>query len=122
MPVFRDRVKEVSVSAPGTGDVTLPNSAATGGFQKFSTAFAVNDNFCYCIVDTANSLWETGYGYLTSSTNMVRGRVFDGSSGLVTAVNFTAQPLDVFCVAPAHFMEDVDTGATLANSRGGAMP
>jgi hypothetical protein len=122
MPIFRDRVKEVSVVAAGTGNVTLPNSAATGGYQKFSTAFANNEVFFYCIVDSTNNLWEVGQGYITSSTVMVRDKVYDGSSGLNTAVNFTAQPLDVFCTFSAHVAEEAGTGAQIGISRGGAMP
>lgn len=122
MPVFRDRVKQVSVVAAGTGDVTLPAGAATGGYQTFYNAFGLNAPFTYCIVDNTNSLWETGQGYLTTSTNMVRDLAFDGSSGVETKVNFTAQPLDVFCTLVGHYIEDIDPGVTLANSRGGAMP
>ena len=122
MPYFRDRVKQISVVAPGTGDVTLPAGAATGGYQTFNTAFGTGATFTYCIVDNTNNLWETGQGYLTTSTNMERDLAFDGSSGAETKVNFTAQPLDVYCAIVSHYMEDIDLGATLANSRGGAMP
>lgn len=122
MPYFRDRVKQVSVVAAGTGDVTLPAGAATGGYQTFNTAFGLNAQFTYCIVDNTNGLWETGVGYLTSSTNMVRDLATDGSSGKETKVNFTAQPLDVFCTIIGHYVGDINPGTTLANSRGGAMP
>lgn len=122
MPVFRDRVKQVSVVAPGTGDVTLPAGAATGGYQTFANAFALGTPFIYCISDTANNLWETGTGYLSASTTLVRDSVFDSSSGLGVKPNFTAQPLDVFCTIAAHWAEDADSGATLHKINGMAMP
>lgn len=123
MPNFRDRVKQISVVAPGTGDVTLPAGAATGGYQTFNAAFGIGAPFLYCIVDNANGLWETGTGTLTTSTNMVRdANVFDGSSGSGTLVNFTAQPLDVFCTVASHWCEDVDGGAMQMKASGFAMP
>lgn len=112
MPAFRDRVKQVSVVAPGTGDVTLPAGAATGGYQTFNAAFGLGTPFIYCIADNTNNLWETGTGYLSASTTLVRdANVFDGSSGPGVLVNFTAQPLDVFCTIAAHWAEDTDSGA-----------
>ena len=123
MPFFRDRVKQVSVVAPGTGDVTLPAGAATGGYQTFNAAFGLGAPFLYCIVDNTNGLWETGTGTLTSSTNLVRDTyVFDGSSGPGTLVNFTAQPLDVFCTVASHWCEDVDSGCALVKNKGWALP
>jgi hypothetical protein len=123
VPAFKDRVKQISVVAPGTGSVTLPAGAATGGYQTFAAAFAVGTPFLYCIVDNTNNLWETGTGILTSSTNMTRDAyVMDGSSGNGVLVNFTAQPLDVFCTVTSHWCEDVDGGAALARARGYALP
>lgn len=124
MPVFRDRVKQVSVVAPGTGNVTLPAGAATGGYQTFINAFPVlGTPFVYCISDSTNNLWETGTGYLSASTTMVRdANVFDGSSGPGVLVNFTAQPLDVFCTIAGHWCEDTDSGAVLAKVKGWALP
>lgn len=124
MPVFRDRVKEsLTGSAPGTSDVTLNGTAATGGYQSFNTAFGVGPVFLYCIEDPVNSLWETGTGYLSNSTTLVRdANVFDGSSGPGTLVNFTSGTLNVFAVAAAHWCEDTDSGANLARANGWAMP
>lgn len=123
MPVFRDRVKQVSVVAPGTGDVTLPAGAATGGYQTFNAAFGLGTPFLYCIVDTTNNLWETGTATLTTSTNLLRDAVpFEGSSGIGVKVNFTAQPLDVFCTITSHWCEDGDNGAILHKMRGMDIP
>lgn len=121
MPVFRDRVKDASTTT-GTGNFTLSGTAPTG-YQTFATAFAVtSDIFTYCIVDNTSGQWETGAGYLSASTTLVRTEPMDGSSGLNTLVNFSAGTKDVFCTAVAHFLEDVDTGATDARIRGLAMP
>jgi hypothetical protein len=123
MPAFRDRVKQVSVVAPGTSNVTLPAGAATGGYQTFNAAFGLGTPFLYCITDATNNLWETGTGYLSTSTTMVRdANVMDGSSGPGVLVNFTAQPLDVFCTVTSHWCEDVDSGAMLHRATGMAMP
>jgi hypothetical protein len=121
MPVFRDRVKDTSTTT-GTGNVTLSGTAPTG-YQTFATAFAVtSDVFTYCIVDNTSGQWETGGGYLSASTTLVRSDPMDGSSGLFTLVNFGAGTKDVFCTAVAHFLEDTDTGAIDARIRGLAMP
>jgi hypothetical protein len=123
MPVFRDRVKDTSTST-GTGNFTLSGTAPTG-YQSFATAFAVDPSvlFLYCIVDNTSGQWETGTGYLSASTTLVRtDPPFDGSSGQNTLVNFSAGTKDVFCTATGHFLEDIDTGAMLHRSMGWAMP
>jgi hypothetical protein len=122
MPVFRDRVKDTTTST-GTGSITLSGTAPTG-YQSFGTAFALGDSnvFTYCIVDNTSGQWETGAGYLSASTTLVRYEPMDGSSGQYTLVNFSAGTKDVFVTAVAHYMEDVDTGAILHRSTGMAMP
>lgn len=120
MPVFRDRVKDTTTST-GTGAITLSGTAPTG-YQTFSNAYALDQPFTYCIVDNTSGQWETGAGYLTSSTTMERYEPLDGSSGQYTLVNFSAGTKDVFVTAVAHFLEDVDSGAILARINGLAMP
>lgn len=121
MPVFRDRVKDTSTTT-GVGDVTLSGTAPLA-YQSFFTAFPILGTvFLYCIADSASGLWETGTGYLSASTTLVRDSVFDGSSGPGVFVNFTAGTKDVFVTATAHFLEDLDTGAMLARVNGLAMP
>jgi hypothetical protein len=121
MPYFRDRVKDTSTTT-GTGDITLSGIAPTG-YQTFANAFGLNNAFLYCIVDNTSGLWETGTGWLSASTTMVRdSNVFDGSSGPGTAVSFTAGTKDVFCTVASHWCEDVDTGASLVKNKGWALP
>jgi hypothetical protein len=123
MPVFRDRVKDTSTST-GLGNFTLSGTAPTG-YQTFANAFAVQPSvlFLYCIEDTTSGQWETGTGYLSTATTLVRvDPPFDGSSGQHTLVNFGAGTKNVFCTATAHYLEDSDTGAMLHRVTGMAMP
>lgn len=120
MPVFRDRVKDTTTTT-GTGSITLSGTPPTS-FQSFSTAFSLGTVFLYCVVDTTNGQWETGTGYLSGATTLVRDSVFDGSAGEGNLVTFVAGTKDVFCTAPAHWLEDVDTGTTYAKSKGWALP
>lgn len=121
MPVFRDRVKDTSTST-GTGNFTLSGTAPTT-YQSFNTAFGTGTPFIYCIVHQSANEWETGTGYLSASTTLVRdSNVFDGSSGSGNLVNFSAGTKDVFCTVASHWCEDIDTGAMLARVRGYAMP
>ena len=119
MPYFRDRVKDTTTTT-GTGSITLSGTAPTG-FQTFANAFSVGTPFLYCI--TGGAEWETGTGWLSASTTLVRDtNVFDGSSGQGVLVNFSAGTKDVFCTVLGHWCEDVDTGAIYAKSSGQALP
>lgn len=120
MPVFRDRVKDTTTST-GTGNITLSGTAPTG-YRSFSAAFSTGTPFLYCIEDTTSGLWETGTGYLSAATTLVRDSVFDSSTGEGIPVSFTAGTKNVFCTLPSHFIEDLDTGAMLHRALGWAMP
>lgn len=127
-----DRIKEtasaISGSTPGTATCTL-SGAATGGFNTFSSRFATGasypyaDPIYYCIISD-NDKWEVGKGYLTSSTNLVREKMYDSSSGLNTGEAFTgATSFTVFCTLPAERVEEIWTkGQTNALMRGWCMP
>lgn len=122
---MRDRVKDTSTTT-GTGDFTLSGVAPTA-YQTFANAFGGSGYpsapFLYCIEDTTSGLWETGTGYLSAATTMVRdAAVFDGSSGPNVLVNFTAGTKNVFVTATAHFLEDSDSGAIVHKASGMAMP
>lgn len=88
-----------TATTTGTGDFTL--AGAVTGFVTANTQYGLNVPFDYCIeaVD-ANSVptgqWETGVGYLSGTTTLVRSRVYDGSSGVGTLVNFSAGSKIVF--------------------------
>ena len=120
MPFFRDRVKDTTTTT-GTGDITLSGTAPTA-YQNFNAAFGTNTTFLYAIVDNTNGQWETGKGYLSASTTLVRDTVFDSSAGLGTLATFVAGTKDVFCTATAEFLDSVDVGNTLAKINGWALP
>ena len=121
MPYFRDRVKDTSTST-GTGNFTLSGTAPIS-YQSFNTAFGLDTAFTYCIVDSTSGLWETGTGYLSSSTTLVRDdNVFDGSSGPGVLVNFTAGDKEVICTIVSHWCEDVDSGTSMVKAQGWALP
>lgn len=121
MPSFRDRVKDTTTST-GIGAITLSGTAPTG-FQTFSNAYSTGTPFLYCIEDTTSGLWETGTGYLSASTTMVRdANVMDGSSGPGVLVNFTAGTKNVYVTITGHWCEDVDTGTALSRSMGWGLP
>lgn len=89
--MFADRVKETTTST-GTGDLTT--AGAVSGFRTFNTAFGTNRPFKYAIV--GGTEWETGWGYLSASTTLVRARVSE-SSNSNALVNFSAGTKEVFC-------------------------
>lgn len=120
MPFSYDRVKDSTTSA-GTGDITLSGSAPTS-YQTFASRYAINQTLTYAIISQGGAEWETGEGYLSASTTLVRSSVADGSSGLNTPVNFSAGTKDVFVTPIGHFMMDVNSGAIDAKIRGLAMP
>jgi hypothetical protein len=91
MPSFRDRVMETSTTT-GTGAVTL--AGAVSGFQTFADDIPTNISVPYAIeaVDSNGNPtgeWETGSGYLSSSSVFVRDVVFE-SSNANAPVNFAA--------------------------------
>jgi hypothetical protein len=103
MALYADRVKD-STSITGTGSVTLSGTAPTG-FQTFATAFGVSDiTVAYCIADQIGNNWEVGTGVFNGTTGLTRVTVL-GSSNSGSLVNFTSGTKDVFCTAPAKYLE-----------------
>lgn len=90
---YADRVKD-STTTTGTGNITLSGTAPTG-YVDFNSAFGTNTRFTYCISSTGSE-WETGIGYLSGSTTLVR-EVVRASSNSNAAVSFSAGTKDVFC-------------------------
>jgi hypothetical protein len=112
MALYADRVKDTSVST-GTGAITLANSAPTG-FQTFATAFGASAiTVAYCIADQTGNNWEVGTGVFNGTTGLTRVTVL-GSSNSGSLVNFTSGTKDVFCTAPAKYLEP--GGAYAVNS------
>ncbi|MEQ1771218.1 MAG: hypothetical protein ABL879_15410 [Devosia sp.] len=109
-----NRVKETSTTT-GTGDLTL--GGAVSQFQSCDTAFGLSVYFQYAIVGQGSTEWETGLGYLSGSTTLVRERVYS-SSNSNALVNFSSGTKDVFCTLLAE--EIVTRGQALATSRSSA--
>lgn len=81
-----NRIKETTSDNFGTGNVTT--LAVATNHQTFNTVFGTNRRFYYTIIDNTANLWETGQGYLSSATTLVRQNVFDNSSGTKSAISF----------------------------------
>lgn len=90
---YADRVKD-STTSTGSGNITLSGTAPTG-YVAFETAFpnAGGKRFPYVI--EGGSEWETGVGYLSASTTLVRETVLR-STNSNAAVNFSAGTKNVF--------------------------
>lgn len=120
MPTYYDRVKDISTTT-GTGPVTLSGTAPTG-YQSFADRYAINEPLDYSIVDGASGLWETGEGYLSAATTLVRIDPHDGSSGKFTLVNFSAGTKDVFVTLTARSTSRTHPGILAARINGLTMP
>ena len=87
--MLANRVKETT-STTGTGSFTTTGAASN--FQTFNTAFGTNKRFVYWAINDTDNEWETGIGYLSASTTLVRETVQDNHSDAASAVNFTTAP------------------------------
>lgn len=85
--MIKNRVRE-STSTTGTGSFTL--TGAPTGYRTFNTAFGLDVRFRYWAINPTNSQWETGIGYLSGTTTLVRETFLDGTAS--TPVNFTTAP------------------------------
>ena len=92
MTAYPDRVKETSTTT-GTGNLTLAGAATN--FQTFNAAIGQGIYFCYVIEHQSVAEWETGIGYLSGSTTLVRDRVRASSNG-GALVNLSAGTKNVF--------------------------
>lgn len=87
--MLANKVKETT-STTGAGSFTT--TGAVAGFQTFNNAFGLNQRFAYWALDETANTWETGIGYLSGTTTLVRETVLDNSSGGATAINFANAP------------------------------
>lgn len=92
--MFANRVKETTTTT-GTGNLTLAGAATN--FETFNSAFGLNRRFSYFIIDATNNVWESGIGYLSGTTTLVRETVLDNSSNTTTALTLSAGTKDVIC-------------------------
>lgn len=108
MALYADRVKD-STSSTGTGAITLSGSAPSG-YQTFGTAFGTTpQTVSYCIADQSGVNWEVGTGVFNGATGLTRTTILS-SSAAGAAVNFTAGTKDVFCTAPAKYVNTLPIG------------
>lgn len=108
MGIYADRRMETSTTT-GTGNVTT--AGAVAGYKALlGGKIELNKFFDYCIeaVD-ANGIptgeWETGEGYLSGATTLVRAMVME-SSNADALVNFSAGTKRVFITFGASEMQD----------------
>lgn len=109
--MLANNVQETTVST-GVGSIAL--SGASEGGRTFFSQYPVNSRFTYFIDDGAG-VFETGIGYLSSSSVLVRDIPQDGSSSL--PVNFLAGTKQVFI---GSSMRTVINNADGFNNIGGA--
>jgi len=102
--MYADRVKQ-SVTSPGSGTVTLPGAASTG-YQTFLNAFGSGSTLVsYCIADQAGNSWEVGTGTYNGTANTLTRSSVLASSNSNSLVNFASGVQDVFCTAPARYLD-----------------
>lgn len=104
--MLANRVEETTATT-GTGSFTTAGAAT--GSQTFNNAFGTNNRFTYWAVNDTDEEWETGVGYLSASTTLVRETITDNSAGGLTAINFTT--------APTLFVGTSSTSFTAAPNR-----
>ncbi len=115
---MEDRVNETSTTT-GTGDFTL--SANGADYQTFNNAFGLNVRFPYSI-EHPSTAWETGQGYLSAPTTLVRETVHD-SSNAGALVSFAAGTKNVFCTPAAATLKRASTrGRIIAIAQGNFNP
>lgn len=116
MPMIADRVLETATTT-GTGDFTTLGAVAN--YVTFNTAVGLSLQFYYTIRHQSASEWETGIGYLSGTTTLVR-EIVKESSNSGAAVNFSAGTKDVFITVIADGFMDI--GQAYAMMSGTALP
>jgi hypothetical protein len=95
----------------GTGNFTLDGSPPTGRVS-FNSAFGSGGveakRFGYVIQSSDESEWETGIGYLSDATTLVRETVTQ-SSNSNNAVTFSAGSKKVFATLIGYHAERLST-------------
>ena len=87
---IKSNVQETTTST-GVGDITLAGVSEDG--RTFTSQYSLNEQFTYYIDDRAGN-FETGIGYLSAASTLVRVNPLEGSAAL--PVNFGAGTKQVF--------------------------
>jgi len=100
-----NNIAETSTST-GTGNFTLAGAwSQAGTFNTgnltFNSFYGTNHVFPYMIRDTSGN-WESGEGYLSASTTLVRSNVFNNSLGTTAKIDFSAGDKIVFVPTDAR--------------------
>ena len=105
MSLYADRVNQ-PVTSPGTGPLTFGLIPAAG-YQTFLSAFGSGTTtVAYCIADQSGNNWEVGAGSYNGTTNVLtRPGSPLASSNSGSTVNFSSGTQDVFCTAPAKYLD-----------------
>ena len=105
MSIYADRVNQ-PVTSPGTGPLTFGSTPAAG-YQTFLSAFGSGTTtVAYCIADQSGNNWEVGAGSYNGTTNVLtRPGSPLASSNSGSTVNFSSGIQDVFCTAPAKYLD-----------------
>lgn len=124
MPAFYDRVEDTTTTT-GNSTMTLSGTPPTGRVS-FNTAFGNGGiearRFAYVIQTSDESEWETGIGYLSASTTLVRETVIQ-SSNSNAVVTFSAGTKKVFASLLGYQAERlINAGRGLALGLGNFIP
>lgn len=116
MALYADRVKQ-SLAITGTGTVTLTLATTNTGYQSFLSAFGTGtQTVAYCIADQSGPNWEVGTGDYNGSANTLARTTVLASSNGGSLTNFSGGTQDVFCTAPAKFLD------TFTSTNAGTVP
>jgi hypothetical protein len=120
MALYADRVKQ-SLGVTGTGTITLTLATTGNGYQSFLTAFGTGtQTVAYCIADQSGPNWEVGTGTYNGSANTLARTTVLASSNGGSLTNFSGGTQDVFCTAPAKYLDTfTDTNQGVVPASGG---
>ena len=105
MALYADRVKQ-SLGITGTGTVTLTLATTGTGYQSFLAAFGTGtQTVAYCIADQSGPNWEVGTGAYNGSANTLARTTVLASSNGGSLTNFSGGTQEVFCTAPAKYLD-----------------
>lgn len=102
-PLLNDRVRETTTTT-GTGTINL--AGAVSGYDTFVGGIATANTTVYAIIHQTAAEWEIGIGTVTdASPDTLSRTTILSSSNSDAAVNFSAGTKDVYCVAPALWLQ-----------------